>query len=685
MRLKINVNNKLKTFESMKKNFMYAFLSAIALSGAVSFSACSSSDELENVNPTYDGTSVRTDFAFNIAKGTTGTTTRMISNNTQESGNFRGLTNMILMPFSATPNDNVETNSTVFTLGSLTSSDIYTESDPTLSSRVYSLQLPIGTDNFLFYGLADRNSLTNNQIGKVTTGVWNITSADKVNTTVANVSSGIKTISFGLTPIQSTLAGDASNILGYLNAISDATTGTVLWSSSVTTATTDGAYSSLADLYTKFTTVKAGEARSGSGESVVRMVLDLYKSARAINGQSSVQGVKDIAAAICTAITTGYTSGSTTVKVKILESDAANASEVSSTTDINTADNWVGEADGFDVNFPHNEANNYLPMGAAQLTCTSGDFAYNDATTWGATGTTTLATTNLSKINYPAELIYYDNSPILVTDTYKKATDYPTTVGSWDADASWSTDWSKGAVASSTRAVAMKNNVNYGVALFQTNVALNGTTDNKNLFTDNRNSIIHEANQADIDGTKFTVTGILIGGQPSTVGWNMVNGTSFDNMIYDSDVATTLGSGNLSKTATANNYTIVFDNWFNGEQKDVYFALELVNGDKDFYGAHNLIPKGSTFYLVGKMGIDGKTLTAAHQAKDTDYRITNETTPRVFVQDYKTVANITISTNALQKAYSTIPDLVSTQTVFGLSVDLSWETGISFDVEINGN
>ena len=38
-----------------------------------------------------------------------------------------------------------------------------------------------------------------------------------------------------------------------------------------------------------------------------------------------------------------------------------------------------------------------------------------------------------------------------------------------------------------------------------------------------------------------------------------------------------------------------------------------------------------------------------------------------------TTANITISTDALKEAYSTIPDLVSTETVFGLSVDLSGE------------
>ena len=37
----------------MKKNFKYAFMSAIAFAGAVSFSACQSSDEIVD-NPDYN-------------------------------------------------------------------------------------------------------------------------------------------------------------------------------------------------------------------------------------------------------------------------------------------------------------------------------------------------------------------------------------------------------------------------------------------------------------------------------------------------------------------------------------------------------------------------------------------------------------------------------------------------------
>ena len=54
----------------------------------------------------------------------------------------------------------------------------------------------------------------------------------------------------------------------------------------------------------------------------------------------------------------------------------------------------------------------------------------------------------------------------------------------------------------------------------------------------------------------------------------------------------------------------------------------------------------------------------------------------MFIQDYKTKAIFTLSQDALQEAYSTIPDLTTTQTVFGLSVDLKWEAGLTFNVEI---
>ena len=51
----------------MKKfyNRNFAYGAAALLIGAVSFTACSSEDELSNTNPTYDGESVKTQFAIN--------------------------------------------------------------------------------------------------------------------------------------------------------------------------------------------------------------------------------------------------------------------------------------------------------------------------------------------------------------------------------------------------------------------------------------------------------------------------------------------------------------------------------------------------------------------------------------------------------------------------------------------
>ena len=648
----------------MKKNFRFAFMSAIALVGAVTFSACSSGDEVTaDVNPTYDGSSVRTDFAFNVTKASQAQT-RQSSETVQETNNFLGMQRMYLLPFNAVPAANTVTNANIFGLGSLTTSEITYD---TKTKKIYSLTLPIGTNNFLFYGTSDATG-TNFEIGKVSSNFWpsdaQIGSTDPMNTDY---------ISFGLTPISETLGDDATNIAAYLTAIAAAQVDEGnTWAGTVTKAQTDATYRALADLYTNFTSVKDGEARSGSAESVVRVILDLYKSAKAINNQSSITTVQNIATAICTAIKT-VVSG---VTVDIVETGTDPV-------------NWTAAASGFDGAFP---SNLNLPMGAAQLQFGSNTFTYKGtetptpttAPTFGALGV------DFTKIDYPSELIYFDNSPLRATDKYKTADDFPYTTGTWDTEnaasaaAGFTADWDKTVVSSSTRAVAMTNNVNYGVALFKTNVKLATET-----LTDNKAAILGgtQENQTDIDGTKFKVTGVLIGGQPATVGWNMINGGSgFDNVIYDKSV--TFSTANLSTTATADNYTIVFDNYTtSADQSDVNFALEIVNGDKDFYGKHNLIPAGSTFYLVGKLVKSSSTnnwsgTDPVKANRKSTYRITNEDVKRIFVQDYVTAANITISTDALKEAYSTIPDLVSTETVFGLSVDLKWESGLNFNVII---
>ncbi len=691
----------------MKKYFLYAVMSAIALTGAVSLTSCSSSDEVTaEVNPTFDGTSVRTDFAFNISKASQAST-RMTSGNVQvAAADFRGLETMFLLPFTGIPGTQTTTNSASYNLGTLSGIG-----NPT-SSKVYAITIPVGTNNFLFYGKANRDGKGNYQVGAVDCS--SISSTSPVD---------ISGISFSLTTIAdldkdvdgTTATNNATNLAAYLTQVASASAtlsdASHNWAWTVTAAETNNNFRALARLYTNFTTIGSSEARSGSAESVRRMMLDLYKSAKAINDESSNTDVQAMAAAICSAITTATANN---VKVNIWRTGGTVAVTFADNNTVNgDPDTWestlegltgssvYGTAEGKQVNdiFP---ANLGLPVGAAQLSFSAGAFSYNTTAIAGNPSSTTSGqiSVKVSDINYPAELLYFDNSPILTTNKYKEVGDYPTTTAAWDAALGtgsgdtkpFDTDWTKeSAVSAATRAVAMQNNVNYGVALFKTNVKLGTPTAPATGFTDNMAAIVggSAVDQTDIVGTQFKVTGILIGGQPKKIGWNMIRKAettnSFNQVIYDRDVQ----YGNaLTTTASVDNYTIVYDNYdnYDDNQDPVLFALEIVNGDKDFYGKDNIIPAGSTFYLVGKLtpaaAADWTTkVTAA--ARPSTYRITNENVSRIFVQDYTTIANITLDADkALKNAYSTIPDLRSTETVFGLSVELKWEEGVTFNVTI---
>ena len=241
----------------MKKFFKFACLSTIVLAGVVSLNSCSSNDEVD-VNPTFDGNSVKTEFAFNV-KASANVKTRMSTAETQQSGAFLGMQDMYLFPFGEVPASGKATinSSKPFSLGSLVTTDITASQ----SSKVYSLSIPVGTSDFLFYGTATSSS-GDFQKGKVTSSITaTTTSVDAIN--------------FSLVPIynNSSLGTDATNIAAYLTAIA----GAEGWA---TASTTDDAYQSLRELYSKFTTCSTD--RSGSAEAVLRTVRDLYVTAKAI-------------------------------------------------------------------------------------------------------------------------------------------------------------------------------------------------------------------------------------------------------------------------------------------------------------------------------------------------------------------------------------------------------------------
>lgn len=160
----------------------------------------------------------------------------------------------------------------------------------------------------------------------------------------------------------------------------------------------------------------------------------------------------------------------------------------------------------------------------------------------------------------------------------------------------------------------------------------------------------------------FTLTGVLIGGQKN-VGWNFTPLTTdnTEKTIYDVAVdAGAAGTEGVTRTSGLKNRTLVLETAGDGEK--VNFALEFTNNsDQAFYGKDGLVPADGKFYLVGQLSADGSQT-------------------KVFEKDHYTKATVTI--NSLKNAYNCIPDLRSPKLELGLSVDLTWEEGLSQDVTI---
>jgi hypothetical protein len=297
---------------------------------------------------------------------------------------------------------------------------------------------------------------------------------------------------------------------------------------------------------------------------------------------------------------------------------------------------------------------------------------------------------------YPAELMYYANSALRTSNVSKKSDGYPNGVGNWDDNAKWTAlgDWSAvgSKVTSTTRATAMAQNVNYGVAILETTVGIKADVA---ALLDNRKHFFPEEENNEVT-PNFTLKGIVIGGQPAFVDWQFLPTTSeaFEKVVYDNSVggssagiAVPSGVGATSSP----NYTIVLDNYISTTpQNKVKVALEFVNNGDDFWGRENLIMKGQTFYLVAELdpakeGLVAPVWDSYYQVPPLDANGTSTQTTRVFIQDHMTSANFKLIATSLQEAYVSLPDLRSSQLSFGLSVDLNWKQGLTFTENLGGN
>lgn len=320
------------------------------------------------------------------------------------------------------------------------------------------------------------------------------------------------------------------------------------------------------------------------------------------------------------------------------------------TTDLNTG-------------FPRNLS---LPDGAAVLTFDSETktFTYKEVNVGVPTGRDLVDHT---KITYPSELAYFVSSAVGTSATSNNKLE---NLPKYDEWLKKNIDWSQygDVVKSNTTLVVLKEPVQYGVACLESKIKCATAS-----LEDNAKDIIKSAenNTLTVPKNGITVTGILIGGQPQGVEWNFepASSATFDHTIYDNDIIGIVAQTSDSKP----NYTLVLDNKDSSpsaKQSKVYVTVELENNMGDFYGAEGLIPKGSRFYLVGLLDPNATTAT----------KPSGETIDRVFVKDHTTVANFKITN--LKKAYNHIPDLRTSKINVGLAVDLTWQKGITFNVEL---
>lgn len=597
----------------MKKLSSFFLMGTVALAGLGVMSSCSS-DDLGNDSTTNPGETkaVKAQFALNIPRANGGT--RMSDVNTQAKQNFLGMQDVRLYAFKTEPN---ASSSSVATFALANIDGITTAA----SSKIYSdISVPVGTTHFLFYAHAPQGTTDDK---KFELGVLDFTNP----ATDATPTSGI---SAALVAVKGTDATSQTALLNILNGVA----GVNGWA-------TAGATSELGKLYAKYTSAKAGSANS------IRLTL---------------QSLYNNLGGIVTGANVAHQTIAKDIRTKIAESFTA-------TTATDGYVTLAYKATGDVSKYPNNIN---LPDGAVQLTFgTDKQFAY--AAESNLTGIQNL---NASKVCFPASIYYFQSSDLAATAKELDSNEWPKTTTNWTAaTAPWLKDatnladgWTSD-VKATTRSIAMRQNINYGVANLATTVKCGAASlpDNTGLTVTDPSEF---AGTVAVPEAGFSVTGLLIGGQPTKVGFNFqpASNDAFDYTIYDKELTGIVAKNGVASTT---NYTIVLPNDKGrgvADQNPVNVAIELTNNSGvAFRGFDGIIPAGGKFYLVGQL--DPK-----------DHNVTNVANPAVFMSDYMTTMNLTIK--SLKSAYNTIPDLRSTKLQLGLSVDLEWQKGIQFDVEI---
>lgn len=288
-----------------------------------------------------------------------------------------------------------------------------------------------------------------------------------------------------------------------------------------------------------------------------------------------------------------------------------------------------------------------LPDGAAVIRWTGNKFEVR-------TTSTTLDNINgINRYTYPAELLFFVDSPIRTStaEVSKVVYENAPTNQLWSAflDTYYT---GPTAVNSNTKAVAVENPMQYGVA--KLDLTLTGMSA---TLKDAKDDVVTNANMS-----TMPLTGVIIGGQ-HTVGFNMKpQGEQTDvdgRFIYE----TTIDDSNLL-TQGYKTSTLVLQSYDN-EKVPVILEFENNTGHA-FTGKDGTVYEGARFYLIALIDPAGQG--------------TGGYANRVFTQDYTTTMSMSVT--SLAKAYTCMPDLLAPRLEIGVQVVTKWIQATTTTVEL---
>jgi len=674
----------------MKKIFNFAMMGAIALTGAMTFTACSSDEEMAEVNPTFDGESVKTDFSISVGdvKGATRMSNASVQAEDEELNPlFQGMTDIYLFPATAEITG-AETDVAAEGYINLPDFTRFDAEQAGATGKYYKdVTFSVGVKHFLFYAAINAASKDNgelkpsylkmDEVGTPTfTPNWAATPLTK--TTKFN------SITFDLVPFQkgktiAQLKADEKAIatLAPLKAID------AKLAEEISAAHTAEKTLMEADLKALQKTLRNDKSvvttgnptpapqyteYAASSASILYLMTKVYNALKNLepsltwtndkgNADTSDDEIVDYAKAM----------------LNIL-ADATDPAPYFTATQVDPNDDSKGWTLAWkeDPNFP---ANLGLPDGAVAVKYQSDGantptyaFDFFEITTTTTPNPVGLIATSMGSYVHPARLYYFANTPAKTKDE-----NYLSQGG--NNGKNWETILTEGSytnnpISATTRSVVMQNEVQYAVARLDVSARIKPGVNIYDSGSGIEGDIYKNPQPVTVPATGYDLTGVFIGGQKQ-VDWKfepVTNATEYT--IYDKNMSRTIKAVQ-DATYSGVNHTLALET---AKDAKVRIALEFVNTGNAFYGINNnVIPAGSKFYLIAELDPtdNGHGDTAGRTATDN----------KVFKQDFTTKAQLTIAENSLAKAYNVIPDLRSPKLEFGLSVNLEWRQGITFEQE----